>query len=69
MAYPEGGGYEGEWKDGKRHGEGTLTSPYAGHYKGHWENDKPDGQGTWVFPDGAIYEGQWLKLVSGPDKG
>ena len=26
--------YEGEWKDGKRHGKGIYTSPDGGKYDG-----------------------------------
>ena len=28
--------YEGEWKDGKYHGQGTLTTPDGDKYEGEW---------------------------------
>ena len=44
--YPDGTTYEGEWKDGKRHGHGVWTRLDGTMYVGEWENDKPQGQGT-----------------------
>ena len=37
--YSSGARYEGEWKGGKRHGEGTLVDEYGNTYRGGWEND------------------------------
>ena len=28
--------YEGEWKDAKYHGQGTLTTPDGDKYEGEW---------------------------------
>ena len=54
----EGNKYVGEWKEGKRHGQGTeiinyyLTSDLMGYmtgieeYVGNWENNERNGQGT-----------------------
>ena len=57
--YPDGGRYEGEVKDGKRHGKGTLFWTDGGRYEGEWQNDKRNGQGTHYYADGHKYVGQW----------
>jgi len=43
LTYPDGGKYEGEFKDSKEHGQGTYTFG-----KGKWEGDKYVGE----FKDG-----------------
>ena len=40
MTWADGGKYVGEFKDGKKHGQGTLTSPDGTVRYGIWENDK-----------------------------
>jgi SH3-like domain-containing protein len=51
--------YIGEWKGGKRHGQGILNFPDGGKYIGEWKDDLPNGQGTEINPDGTKYEGQF----------
>ncbi len=57
--YPDGSKYEGEFKDGKRHGQGIWIRPDGAKYKGEWVDDKPCGQGILIFTDGKKYEGGW----------
>jgi hypothetical protein len=57
--YPSGQTYVGEWKDGKRNGQGTLTFPDGGKYVGEWKDNKRNGQGTHSWPDGPTYVGEW----------
>ena len=40
-------GDDGEWKDGKYHGQGTYTFKDGSKYVGEWKDDKYHGQGTW----------------------
>ena len=63
LTYPDGGKYEGEFKDSKEHGQGTYTFG-----KGKWEGDKYvgefkdgmyHGQGTYTWSDGRKYVGEW----------
>ena len=63
LTYPDGGKYEGEFKDSKEHGQGTYTFG-----KGKWEGDKYvgefkdgmyRGQGTYTWSDGRKYVGEW----------
>jgi len=51
--------YEGQWKDGKQHGSGTLTYADGSKYEGQWKDDKQHGSGTLTFANGDKYEGQW----------
>ena len=39
----DGGCYEGEYKDGEKHGQGILTSPDGYKYEGEWK----DGEKSW----------------------
>ena len=54
---PDGRSYEGQWKTGEMHGQGTCTSPDGEKYVGEWKDDKWHGQGTGTFPDGETYVG------------
>jgi len=53
------GQYVGEYKDGKRNGQGTYTYSNGEKYIGHYKDGKRNGQGTYIFPDGSRYLGQW----------
>ena len=59
LTYTDGAVYEGEWKDGKSHGQGKCTYPDGAAYEGDWKDDKKHGQGKLTYPDGAAYEGDW----------
>lgn len=64
--YHSGGSYvyEGEFRNGKRHGEGVLiegNAPYEDRYEGEWANDMREGYGTQVFYYGERYEGEWRR--------
>lgn len=48
--------YIGDWKDGKRHGHGTLTAWPRFRYVGQWANDMMDGHATLQF-DEAVFAG------------
>ena len=50
--------YEGEWKDGNPHGQGTETK--SSHvYVGEWKDGMKNGQGTYTSADGEKYVGVW----------
>ena len=38
--FSDGINYEGQWKNGTRHGEGTLTSADGSKWVGEYKNDK-----------------------------
>ena len=61
---PDGGKYVGGWKDGKPHGQGTLTfgsgSERAGtKYDGEWKDGYKHGQGTETHANGDKYVGEF----------
>jgi hypothetical protein len=67
VSTPYGSKYVGESKDGKIHGQGTLTLPDGSKYVGEWrdgtyvvelKDDKMHGQGTLTFLDGNKYVGE-----------
>ena len=51
----------GEWKDGERHGQGTLLSPKGKKYEGEWKDGKKHGLGTETYPNGSKYVGEFKK--------
>ena len=51
--------YEGYVKNGKKHGQGTLSFKNGAKYVGQWHADKKHGQGTYIYADGEKYAGQW----------
>lgn len=58
--YASGDKYVGEFKDGKRNGEGTFTFASGYKYVGEYKDDKPNGQGVAYWADGAVASsGNW----------
>ena len=61
--WPNGDKYVGEWKDGKKHGQGTKTwasGKWKDHkYVGAHKEGKRSGQGTYTWPNGNKYVGAW----------
>ena len=55
----DGGCYEGEYKDGKYHGQGTETWSDGDKYEGEWKDGEKHGQGTLTSHDGRIEVGVW----------
>ena len=58
MIYYSSQKYIGEFKDGKRHGQGALNLPLGIVLKGTWRNDQIVA-GTATFSDGTRYTGSW----------
>jgi len=48
--------YEGEWKNGLKHGKG-IEKRAGGIYEGEWKDDKEHGKGTYKYSGGRVYEG------------
>jgi hypothetical protein len=51
--------YVGEWKDGKRTGQGIYTWPSGAKYVGEWKDNLTNGQGSFTSSDGTVSEGIW----------
>ena len=63
--FNNGDKYIGEFKDDKRHGQGTFTwgkdTEWAGDkYVGEFKDDKKHGQGTYTFADGTKESGYFM---------
>ena len=63
ITFPSGSRYVGEFRDGKRTGQGTMSFldgvKYKGKYEGKWKDGRKNGQGTETYPSGRKYEGEW----------
>ena len=57
--WEDGGVYIGEWKDNKKHGQGTETNPNGNKYVGGYKDDLMNGQGTFTWEDGTKYVGEY----------
>ena len=61
--FANGDKYVGEWKDDKKHGQGTYTwgkGPNKGDkYIGEYKDGKIHGLGTYTFADGEKYVGEY----------
>lgn len=52
--------YEGDFRAGKKDGNGTMVLPNGNKYIGQWENDCKHGIGVWyTAKDGVKKQGQW----------
>mmetsp|Transcript_26785 Transcript_26785/g.43738 ORF Transcript_26785/g.43738 Transcript_26785/m.43738 type:complete len:405 (+) Transcript_26785:97-1311(+) len=56
--------YEGEWRKGRRHGQGTLyvciKAKLVKRYEGQWVEDRMEGRGKLYYADGTEYDGEWV---------
>lgn len=57
MLFPSGNRYDGEIKDSKRNGCGTLTFANGKRYVGEFKDDQFSGQGIWMLGNGNRYVG------------
>jgi hypothetical protein len=61
LKLPNGTNYKGDFKNGRREGQGTEFRKKKGKYTGSWKNDKKHGKGTARLPNGARYQGDWFE--------
>jgi hypothetical protein len=53
FTWEDGNVYEGNWENGKQHGEGVfMWSQTQAMYSGQWQNGLQHGQGFLLLPDG-----------------
>lgn len=57
--YNNGDKYEGDLKNGYRHGYGTYTFASGMIYEGEWINGVMEGNGKMIYIDGGNYCGEW----------
>jgi hypothetical protein len=58
FTWENGDKYIGEWKDNKKHRQGTQTWAIGDKYVGEWKDNKTHGQGTYSYPNGNKYVGE-----------
>ncbi|KAJ0407485.1 hypothetical protein ATCC90586_008960 [Pythium insidiosum] len=52
--------YDGEWRDGRMHGQGRYTRPDGSFYEGTWVDGQSHGFGREVnAATGEVFEGTW----------
>ena len=51
--------YDGEYRDGKRHGRGTMIWANGDRYAGEYRDGKAQGRGTMTWTDGTRYQGEY----------
>ena len=59
MVYPDGGSYEGQFKDGRFEGRGVKLFDDGGSYEGEFKGGRYEGKGTRVWGDGEKYVGEF----------
>lgn len=59
MYLPEGGVFEGFFKNDVMTGRGRLINSEGDYYEGNFENDKANGYGKYVSGDNVVYKGYW----------
>ncbi|HEX9389872.1 MAG TPA: caspase family protein [Usitatibacteraceae bacterium] len=50
--------YNGEFKDGRKHGRGIYEWANGDKFDGDFAEDRPSGKGVWQFAGGDRYEGE-----------
>jgi hypothetical protein len=52
-------GYEGDYKDGKKHGHGIFRYANGNIYEGEFKDGKKHGHGIYRYANGGVYDGDW----------
>lgn len=55
----DGFSYQGEFKNGLRHGGGIEKGTYGSRYEGEWMYGYKHGHGVMKYSDGSVYEGEF----------
>ena len=63
MKWTDGRCYEGQFRDGKKHGEGKLSWPDGRSYTGQWDTGRQHGVGITVTAKGAAVLLSRLRLT------
>eukprot|EP00854_Cymbomonas_tetramitiformis_P016737 gene16737-19881_t len=58
--YPDGGIFEGEYKEGLMDGLGVYRWSNGSIFKGQWKENNMHGCGQKFYPAGAMEEGEWI---------
>ena len=58
--------YRGEFKAGRRHGQGEIRYSNGRRYVGSFKKGRKHGRGTYTLADGSHYEGFFAKGATPP---
>ena len=58
--HPSGDWYEGGFRDGRRHGGGTVTLADGRVYSGRFAGGTPNGRGVYRWPDNTYWTGLFV---------
>lgn len=58
--WSDGTTYDGEWKNNKTNGKGSLIYGNGDKYIGKFLNGKKNGIGTYTWSNGEKYNGEWV---------
>lgn len=66
MAYKDGSFYEGQWKQGKREGNGTLYYTNGDVFQGVWKDDLKHGKVSSIYQEDLFlkFEKSTLSILS-----
>ena len=53
--------YDGDWQEGRKHGQGSFTVAGLYTYNGDFADDEMTGTGTKTWLSGAVYKGQFFQ--------
>ena len=68
LTYTDGSRYEGEIRNGKRHGQGTYTWTSGNRYEGQFRDSKMHGRGTYTCSGLRLSStGPEIIAIFGPD--
>ena len=59
--HDDGGIYDGEWLDKKKHGHGCYKYPSGSTYEGQWRNNVKEGLGVYTYAKGGSYAGEFKR--------
>ena len=57
MQFSNGAIYQGQWLQGKKHGQGVESYPDGSEYTGKFANNEREGFGKVIYADQASVEG------------
>ena len=59
--FRDGNKYDGEWKNGLKHGKGIYNWANGDQYEGDWRYNHFEGIGTFIWSNGSRYDGEWYE--------
>ena len=63
IVFDSGESYEGDFRDGQMHGDGTFLFKDGSKYIGDFSHSSRGGKGTYYMKNGDIYIGEWKNNI------